>query len=238
MHLRSKFFSLSLQKKTYPTQAALASWRSARPGEWNAPQFEKKGIDCSILFLHLHVQVGPNHSKSCSAPCMSCLKIWREAFMPPLINLGRCFGLESHSDNVMPSPKMQAEHGHISWRLLQWSSMYLRPNLSTQTSLRFQGAVLHFYDKHHVIVLLKTCRLRGYATWNLSLESGVFTLQTYTTPLHILAWAYLVADLVPLCVEFLHDHTALNSKFLSVHCQKQDYDMHTLYTYCRICMCA
>ena len=59
------------------------------------------------------------------------------------------------------------------------------------------------------------------------------------THLHILAWvAYLVADLVPLCVEFLHDHTALNSKFLSVHCQKQDYDMHTMYTYCRICMCA
>ena len=32
-------YCLRKKKKTYPTQAALASWRSARPGEWNAPQF-------------------------------------------------------------------------------------------------------------------------------------------------------------------------------------------------------
>ncbi len=154
---------------------------------------------------------------------MSCLKIWREAFMPPLINLGRCFGLESHSDNVMPSPKIQAEHGHIchrSWFLLQWSSMHLRPNLSTHASLRFQGAVFHFYDKYHIIVLLKTCRL--------NLKS-------------ITCAAYLVADLVPLFVEFLHDHTPLNSRLLSLYWGplskaglRHAYTVYTIY--CIICM--
>ena len=198
----------------------------------------KKGIRCPILFLHLHVQVGPNHSKSCSAPCMSCLKIWREAFMPPLINLGRCFGLESHSDNVMPSPKMQAEHGHISWLLLQWSSMYLRPNLATQTNLRFQGAVLHFYDKHHVIVLLKTCGLHNLKS--LTWLRSFYLANLHNNPAHTCLSIFGSGFSPPMCWVFAWPHGSEQqvNKFLSVHCQKQEYDMHTLYTYCRIDMCA
>lgn len=201
--LRSKFFPLSSQKNISYTSCpclmeVCQTWRMERT------TVKKNGIHCSILFLHLHVQVGPNNSKSCSAPCMSCLKIWREAFMPPLINLGRCFGLESHSDNVMPSPKMQAEHGHISWLLLQWSSMYLRPNLSTQTNLRFQGAVLHFYDKHHVIVLLKTCRLHDLKS--LAWLRSFYLANLHGNPAHTCLSIFGSGFSPPMCWVFAWPH--------------------------------